>query len=125
MKKILLLFLAPLLMASQCDNEDPLFRTEYFIQNSSSVELVYTSETAGEVVIPVGQSQFIASDTNSDTFVSPGSVVDEIQLYVEDSSGELVLVYQQQPIDNDVWTFEELETYDAQYTLVITDIQLN
>ena len=124
MKKFLLLLLAPLLMSTQCEKDnDPVFSTEYFIQNSSGIDLILITEEAGEILIESQSSQFIAVATDLDSFVLPSESVafDAITLYREDGGGNRVIAYEQRPIADELWVLNNLSTYDTEYILTITD----
>ena len=124
MKKAFLLLLAFLLMSTQCEEDtDPVFRTEYFIQNSSNTDLIWITIEAREILIESQSSQFIAAATDLDSFVLPSESIafDEITLYREDSGGNLVIAYEQRPIADELWSLNKLSTYDMEYVLTITE----
>ena len=127
MKKLFFLLLAPLLMSMQCESDDPIFGTEYFIENNSSIDLILITEEAGEILIKSQSSQFIAVATDSNAFVVPSDNIafTEITLYTSEDGGNMVLVYEQNPIMDSLWIFEELSSYTARYRLIITDDSLN
>ena len=128
MKKVFLILLAPLLMSTQCETDsDPVFRTEYFVQNSSSIDLVLIAEAAGEILIESGSSQFIAVATDPDSFVMPSenTAFDEIRLYREGSGGDLLIAYGQKPIADDLWNLNTSSRYEAEFILVITNETLD
>ena len=128
MKKVLLLLLATLFMAAMCDTDDePVFSTDYFIQNSSSFDLYFITEDAGEILIESQSRQFIASATNLDSFVIPSENIafNDITLYRKDSSGNLLITYEQEPIVDNLWSLNTLSNYEVEYVLIITDEILN
>nr|WP_297783979.1 hypothetical protein [uncultured Allomuricauda sp.] len=127
MKKLLLLLLASLLMSMQCESDDPVYGTEYIIKNSSSIDLILITEEAGEIVIESQSSQFIAVATDLNGFVDPSDTIafEEITLYRAEDDGTKVSVYEQKPIVDSLWMFEESSSYDAEYRLIITDDLLN
>lgn len=54
MKKIFLALLLPLLMATQCDEDDDgliSYQTDYTIQNNTSVDLIFLTEDNQQIVI--------------------------------------------------------------------------
>ncbi|MDC6406159.1 MULTISPECIES: hypothetical protein [Maribacter] len=127
MKKIYVLFLASLLMSTQCESDDePVLRTEFYIQNDSSTELIWISETAGEVVIKEGTKQFIGSVVDWVVFVKPfsGIAFDKVILYRKAENGDLIKTYEQQPIVDDVWRFNALSELEGAYALILTDASL-
>lgn len=127
MKKIYVLFLASLLMSTQCESDDePVLRTEFYIQNDSSTELIWISETAGEVVIKEGTKQFIGSVVDWVVFVKPSSGIafDKVILYRKAENGDLIKTYEQQPIVDDVWRFNALSELEGAYALILTDASL-
>jgi len=124
MKKLILVLMAPFLMATQCEtDEDPVYRTEYAIQNDSNSDLILITEEAGEALIQTHTSQFTAVASNSYSFVLPSenSAFNHINLYKRNNNGNLVLAYEQMPIMDGFWTFNEVSSYVAEYTLVIND----
>ncbi|SDQ96105.1 hypothetical protein [Flagellimonas zhangzhouensis] len=124
MKKFFLLLLAPLLMSSQCESDDsPVFRTEYYIQNSTSIDLILITKDAGEISIESRSSQFMAVSTDLNSFVPPSKNIafDEVRLYKEETGGNKTISYEQMPIVDQLWSFDEISSYDAEYRLVITN----
>ena len=61
-KLVIILFLAPLLMATQCESDEIVVSTVYIIQNDSNTNLIFITEEAGETVITVNQVIFLISD---------------------------------------------------------------
>ncbi|MFN2396969.1 MAG: hypothetical protein ABR597_14915 [Bacteroidales bacterium] len=128
MKYLRLLFLAPLLMAFQCESDDePVFMTDYFIQNNSSFDLILFTEEAGEIIIESQTRQRIATATSLNSFIVPSENIafSNITLNRVDSSGNISVVYEQNPIVDELWTENTLSTYDNEYNLIITDESLN
>lgn len=124
MKKLLLLFLVPLLMSTQCESDiDPTFSTEFFVQNISDQDLIYFTFEGREILIKSQSHQFIAVSSNTISFVKPSEnkAFDHILLYRKDSSGNLTMIYEQNPIVDSLWTFEKLSTYEANFTLFINN----
>ncbi len=124
MKKLLLLLIAPILMATQCeDDNDPLVSTEFYIQNDSSIDLTYLTDSATEFLIESNSSQFIAINTNSSSSVLPSenTAFDNVILYKLDPSGTFITVYEQDPINNENWELTIVSGFDYTYTLIITD----
>ncbi|WP_088341926.1 hypothetical protein [Robiginitalea sediminis] len=127
MKRIYLLLLAPLLMSTQCESEEePVFRTEYFIENNTSTDLAIVLEEAGEVVIASQSSQFIAVASDFNGFVPPSENIafSSITLYRTETGGYEVVAYQQEPILDELWRLESEYEYDAAYILTLTDADL-
>lgn len=128
MKKVFLLLLATLFMSTTCDRDDePVFSSDYFIQNSSSFDLYFITEDAGEILIESQSRQFIASTTNLNSFVIPSLNIafNDITLYRKDSSGYLLITYEQEPIVDNLWSLNTLSNYEVEYVLIITDEILN
>ncbi|WP_431160806.1 hypothetical protein [Flagellimonas beolgyonensis] len=124
MKKFFLLLLAQLLMSTQCESDDdPVFRTEYYIQNSTSIDLILITKDAGEISIQSQSSQFMAVSTDLNSFVAPSKNIafDEVRLYKEETEGHKTISYEQMPIVDQLWSFDEISSYDAEYRLVVTD----
>lgn len=128
MKYLRLLFLAPLLMAFQCESDDePVLKSDFFIQNNSSFDLIFVTEETVEILIESQTSQFIASATSVNSFIVPSEnfAFNEITLYRVDNDGNLFVVYEQNPIVDELWTENTLSTYDNEYYLIVTDESLN
>lgn len=124
MKKLYLVLLAQLLMSTQCESDnDPVFRTEYYIQNNSSIDLLFITKEAGEISIKTQSSQFIAVASDLNFFVVPSENIafDEVILYKEEAGGNKIVSYEQRPIMDDLWTLDEISENEAEYRLVITD----
>lgn len=124
MKKLYLVLLAQLLMSTQCESDnDPVFRTEYYIQNNSSIDLLFITKEAGEISIKTQSSQFIAVASDLNFFVVPSENIafDEVILYKEEAVGNKIVSYEQRPIMDDLWTLDEISENEAEYRLVITD----
>jgi hypothetical protein len=124
-KKIFLLLLVPLLMATQCDDDldNSGFETTYFIQNDSSFDLFLLSEGDAFVEIESQSVKSIGSALNSATssiVPSESYAFSNIKLYKMDQSN-FILAYEQTSIDNNLWVFNEPSINSFKYTLVITD----
>ena len=127
MKYLRLLLLAPLLMAFQCESDDePVFKTDYSIQNNSSFDLILFTEEV-EIIIENQTSKRIATNTSSNSFIVPSenTAYGNITLNRVDSGGNISVVYEQNPIMDELWTESTLSTYDREYSLTITDESLN
>ena len=128
MKKMLLLFLAPLLFSFQCEDEiDPLYSSEFYIQNNSSIQLIWLNVDMEEIPIERMSDQFIGVSTDKDFIVPPSKTlaVDAITLYKKEGSGARTMVYGQRPIEDDLWNFDKLSQYEGVYKLIITDASLD
>ena len=124
MKKFLILLFAPLLMATQCDEDNNLmYATEFFIQNNSSIDLTYLTQDATELIIESNSSEFIAINTHTSTMVLPSenNAFNDITLYKPDSNGVLVTTYEQNPINDALWELSNPSPLDFEYTIIITD----
>ncbi|WP_370392144.1 hypothetical protein [uncultured Winogradskyella sp.] len=128
MKKLFLLLLLPLVLATQCEDDiNTGFETTYLIENTSSTDLLYLTPQNSFVEIPVGTEISVASDLNSETNPIPPSdsfIFSEIKLYSNDNES-FILVYSQEPIDNASWEFTEPTVNNFEYRLIITDDVLN
>ena len=124
MKRVLLILLAPLLMSTQCEDDfvDSGFETTYLIQNDTNDDL-FLLENGQFTTIVARTLVPIASDLNPDTEpIRPSQTValTHIKLY-RSQGGDFILVYQQDPINDESWDFEEPESNRFEYTLTITD----
>ena len=128
MKKFYILCLFPLLFATTCEDDlNSGFETSYFIGNSSSIDLLYLSEGGNFIEISPGSKPLIGSILNSETIEvlpSEAMLFNAIKLYVPEN-GNFIQVYLQDPIDNDTWDLSEPVTNRFEYSLVITDDDLN
>lgn len=128
MKKIaIILLLAPFLLATQCDDdENSGFETTYIIENSTDVDLYLLRRENRFLIIPGQSSESIGSELNSITEPIPpeeAQVIQSIQLF-ERVNEDFILVYEQDPLDNETWSFMETSINRFEYTLVINDMQL-
>jgi len=124
MKKLLILLIAPLLMATQCDeDDDPLNATEYFITNNSSISLTYLTPDANEILIESGSSQFIAIASHDSNNVLPSQSIafDSVTLFKRNNENMLTTAYEQNPINDQLWELQELSSFSFEYYLEITD----
>lgn len=128
MKKLFLLLLLPLVLATQCEDDITSgFETTYLIENRSSTDLLYLTPQNSFVEVPVGEEISIGSDLNSETNPIPPSdsfIFSEIKLYSNDNES-FILAYSQDPIDNGAWEFTEPRINNFEYKLIITDDVLN
>ena len=128
MKAYLLLFLAPYFLATVCSEDDPpLVNTEMIIQNESSVNLIFVTVESNEIDVAIGAQQYIIGGQDASEAVVPSSLetFESIVLFIRDSTGSLVEVYRQAPIDDSQWTFNDLGEFEKQYILVLRDDDLN
>ncbi|WP_435579805.1 hypothetical protein [Gilvibacter sp.] len=128
MKSYLLLFLAPYFLATICSEEDPpVVVTEMVVQNQTSATLIFVTVSNNEIDIETGGQQYIIGGQDPSDAVVPSSLetFDSIVLYTRDSEGNLVEAYRQVPIDDRLWTFNDIGEFDKQYILVLRDEDLN
>jgi len=123
MKKIYLIFLLPFLVATQCQEEDSGFETNYLIHNNSSTDLFLLTEEDRYLEIKSQSTVSIGSVLNSETSAivpSESYVFSNVKLYATDNYN-FVLVYIQDPINDDLWIFGEPIMNRYEYTLLITN----
>jgi hypothetical protein len=125
MKRIaIILFLAPFLLATQCDDdENSGFETTYILENSTSVDLYLLRPENRFLIIPSQSSESIGSELNSITEPIPPEdalVIQSIQLF-ERINGDFILRYEQNPLENDTWIFAETSINRFEYKLFITN----
>ena len=98
--------------------KDPSFRTDYFIQNNSSIDLYN-----GTILIKTQSNQLLGIATHCGRAVIPSEnmVFNSIKLSKVENDVSLVTVYEQKSIHDDLWTFSEESIYNFKYTLIITD----
>lgn len=124
MKKLLvILFLSPLLVATTCESEDIVVSTVYLIQNDSSTDLIFITEEASETVIASQSRHMFNSGPNASVVVSPAenNNINIIQLFKLDANQNQILVYEQNPILDELWSLNELSSEEFEYSLIITD----
>jgi hypothetical protein len=125
MKKVLFLLLAaPLLMATQCDDDldNSGFVTTYIIQNEAGTDLYFLSDSGNFTIIPDQTLLDIGSELNSDTqAIQPSQNLSfsQIRLYRMENQ-DFIQVYEQNPLDDALWEFDEAIQNSFEYTLRIT-----
>lgn len=127
MKSYLLLFLTPYFLATICSEDDPLVvNTDMVIQNETSATLIFVTVEDNEVDIETGMQLYIIGGQDATEAVVPSSLetFDSLVLYTRDSEGNLIEAYRQAPIDDSLWTFNDLGEFDKQYVLVLRDEDL-
>lgn len=128
MKKKFLLLLVPFLLAFQCDEEELSgFETNYLLQNDTSSDLFYLSENDNFIAVE-SQSRF-SFGSSLNPVASPITPADSelfsaIKLYVLTGT-DYVLVYSQDPVDDEAWGMTEPETNRFEYRLTITDSDID
>ncbi len=130
MKKLLILcVIAPLLMATQCEDDFNTdgSETSFVIQNDSGIALSFPVEN-GDFITIENQSNFVVSsefrDDSTALLPSDSPAFDEIVLF-QLQDGEAVQVYQQNPIDNALWVLSEPFERNFEYRLTITPDLIN
>ena len=123
MKRYFLVLLLPLLLSFQCEDDDfSGFETSYMIQNNTNSSLFYLDVENRLVEIAPQISLLIRSDLNNETLPIPPSEnleLSSVQLFKSVAS-DFVLSYEQDPIDDSFWTFEETSENRFEYSLIIT-----
>ncbi|WP_445383076.1 hypothetical protein [Robiginitalea sp. IMCC43444] len=129
MKKVFyLLLVAPLLMAMQCDDDydNSGFVTTYLIQNEAGTDLYFLSDSGNFTLIPDQSQLDIGSELNPETQAIPPSQnpsISQIRLYQMENQ-DFILVYEQNPLDDGLWEFDEPSQNRFEYTLRITEEEL-
>lgn len=125
-KRLFLVLLLPLIVDTQCDDDDLSnsgFETQYIIQNDSSIDLILFTDGGGQLPV-ASQSDFrVASDLNNTTNpITPAEsfIFSNIRLY-KMVDANFILTYEQDPIDDTLWVFNEPTENRYEYKLVITD----
>ncbi len=125
-KRLFLVLLLPLIVATQCDDDNDGisgFETQYIIQNNSSIDLILFTEGGGQLPV-ASQSDFrVASDLNNTTDpITPSEsfIFSNIKLYKMVDSN-FILTYEQSPLDDVLWVFNEPNENRYEYKLIITD----
>ena len=125
MKKIYILLLLPLLVATTCDDDEVNsgFESQYIIQNNSNTDLILFTEGGGQLPVASQAELLITTDLNNIAEpISPAEsgIFSNIKLY-EMANENFILVYNQSPIDDSAWTFNEPSENRFEYRLIITD----
>ena len=125
MKRLLVLLFAPLLMATQCEDDfdNSGFETSYIIQNDSNTVLFLLNGEETFIEIQRQSELNFGSDLNSETNpIAPSEslVFDEIKLYKKENEN-FIFVYGQSPVEDATWMLDEPVTNRYEYRLVITD----
>ena len=128
MKKIFLILLFPFLVAFQCDDDvDSGFETTYLVQNDSSTNLFLLNESGQFIEINSQTDIAVGSDLNSVTEPIPPAesfLFNSIKLYRSENEN-FILAYSQEPLEDGLWSLTEPVMNRFEYTLVITDADLD
>ena len=124
-KRLFLLLLLPLLVATTCDDDniDSGFETKYIIQNDSSIDLILFTEGGGQLPVASLSELLVTTDLNRETEPIPPEesfIFNNIKLYKMVDSN-FILAYEQNPINDDLWTLSEPSENRFEYKLIITD----
>ena len=128
MRRYFIVLLLPLLFSFQCEDDDLSgFETSYMIQNNTNSTLFYLNAESRLVEIAQQSSLLIRSDLNNETLPIPPSEnieLSSIQLY-KNVASDFILSYEQTPIDDAFWAFEETSENRFEYTLELTESLLD
>ena len=124
-KRLYLILLLPLILATTCEDDDinSGFETEYVLENDSSIDLILSNEGGGQTAIPSESEISIGRDLNPTTNAivpSESFVFTSIKVY-KIVNDDFILVYVQKPIQDNLWTFNEPSENRYEYKLTITD----
>jgi hypothetical protein len=103
--------------------KDPSFRTDYFIQNNSSIDIILTIDRRGQRLIERQSKELVGISAHCGSVVIPSenTAFKNIRINKGDAQNNLIMIYEQEPILDSLWTFSEESIYDFKYTLIITD----
>jgi hypothetical protein len=123
-----ILLILPILFSFQCEediNED-LFQTNLVITNNSSIDLVLETDNNIISTIETQDSQYIEGYSSEAGFAMPSDIptISSIKMYSRDENQNLILVYDQSPLVDNLWIINESTTMDVDHVLVITDEDL-
>lgn len=125
MKRVSLLLLLPFLVSFQCEDDfdNSGFETTYLIQNDSNTDLFLLNNQNSFVDVESQSEISVGSTLNSETepvIPSESFVFEDIKLY-KTEGGDFILVYEQVPLDDEIWILNEPSVNRFEYTLIITD----
>jgi len=101
----------------------PIFKTDYLVQNDSSIEIILTIDNGVQRHIK-RKSNWLVGNTNhceSVLIPSENTAFESIQIHKGDAENNLILIYEQEPILDSMWSLNKKSKHDFKYTLVITD----
>jgi hypothetical protein len=125
----LLIALLPFLFAFQCEEDTEIadFATDYVIQNDSGIDLMLLYESNSFVEIDNQSDLTLATDFSSTAnpiLPSATPSFNVVTLYRRDN-GNYILVYVQDPIDDDLWIYSEpiVDRYEFRLTITSDMVQ--
>lgn len=128
MRKYSYLLLLPLLVAMQCEDDiNSGFETIYIIENTTATNLLLLNDSGSFIDVNSGSETTIGSTLNSETSAilpSEAFIFSAVKLYVNDNNN-FILVYDQDPLNDELWTLDETEMNRFEYKLVITEDLIN
>ena len=130
MKKLplFLLVLIPALLSFQCEEEFVnRFQTNLVVTNDSSFDLVLETIEGNLSAIQSQESLYIDGYSAESGFILPSEFtsINSIKLYKRDDNQNLILVYNQSPLNDDLWIINQSTGMDVDYVLTITDDNLS
>ncbi|MCA0132133.1 hypothetical protein [Winogradskyella alexanderae] len=128
MKKHILLLLLPLFLAMQCEDDITTgFETTYIIDNTTNSDLLLLNDSGSFIDIPSQSLTTIGSTLNSEAnAVAPSEafVFNTIKLY-RNENDNFIYVYEQDPLEDDLWELDEPTVNRFEYKLIITEDLIN
>lgn len=128
MKRIFLILLFPFLVAFQCEDDvDTGFETTYIIQNDSGTDLFFLDGQQRFIEVPSQSELSIASALKNEAspiLPTEAFLFSEIKLYRSENDN-FILSYSQDPLENGLWALTEPQVNRFEYTLVITNMDLD
>ena len=128
MKRIFLILLFPFLVAFQCDDDvDSGFETTYIIQNDSGTDLFFLNSQQRFIEVPSQSELSIGSSLKNEAspiLPTEAFLFNDIKLYRSENDN-FIINYSQDPIVDGLWNLTEPVVNRFEYTLIITDADLN
>jgi hypothetical protein len=128
MKKIFLILLFPFLVAFQCDDDvDSGFETIYIIQNDSGTDLYLLDSQERFIELPSQADLSVGSALKNEAspiLPSESFIFNDVKLYRSENNN-FILAYSQEPLEDGLWSLTEPVMNRFEYTLVITDAELD
>lgn len=105
-----------------CTNTS-IFKTNYLVQNDSNIDIILTIDDGVQRQIKRKSNWFIGNTNHCDSIVIPSknSTFKSLKIHKGDAKNNLILIYEQKPILDNLWNLNEKSNNEFEYTLIIAD----